>query len=45
MPEGFTTWSIMVSPPSAFFFLGIIIWIVKSIQTKPTVAPVPVANK
>lgn len=47
MPEGFTTWSIMVSPPSAFFFLGIIIWIVKSIQIKQ-VAPAkaaPVAAK
>ncbi len=40
MPEGFTTWSIMVSPPSAFFFLGILIWMVKTIQMRQ-VAPAP----
>lgn len=40
MPAGFTSWSIMVSPPSAFFFLGIFIWIVKTIQMRQ-VAPAP----
>lgn len=40
MPETFTTWSIMVSPPSAFFFLGIFIWIGKTIQSRST-SPVP----
>ena len=51
MPEGFTTWSIMVSPPSAFFFLGIIIWIVKTIQIRQAAAvgapaaPAPAASK
>lgn len=43
MPEGFTTWAIMVSPPSAFFFLGIFIWIGKSIQARSSVKPVPAA--
>lgn len=44
MPENFLTWSIMVSPPSAFFFLGIFIWIGKSIQYKveaAAMAPAP----
>lgn len=36
MPDGFTTWAIMISPPSAFFFLGIFIWIGKTIQYKNT---------
>ncbi len=39
MPEGFTTWAIMVAPPSAFFFIGIFIWIGKSIQAKNAVQP------
>lgn len=44
MPEGFTTWTIMVTPPSAFFFLGIFIWIGKTIQNRSEVvanAPAP----
>ena len=41
MPEGFTTWAIMVSPPSAFFFLGIFIWIGKIIQNRKIVQSVP----
>lgn len=41
MPEGFTTWAIMVSPPSAFFFLGIFIWIGKTIQYRHSTQPVP----
>ncbi len=31
LPPGFVTWSIMVMPPSAFFLLGIFLWIVKAI--------------
>lgn len=30
----FTPWTIMVAPPSAFFLLGIIVWIVKPILKK-----------
>ncbi len=41
MPEGFTTWAIMVSPPSAFFFLGIFIWIGKAIQNRKVTQTVP----
>jgi len=32
--EGFTTWTIMVMPPSAFFLLGSIIWAAKTIMFK-----------
>jgi Na+-transporting NADH:ubiquinone oxidoreductase subunit D len=32
VPDGFVNWTIMVTPPSAFFIIGIIIWIVKSIM-------------
>ena len=38
MPQGFTPWVIMAMPPSAFFFLGIIIWIGKSIMYKQEAA-------
>ena len=31
-PEGFTPWTIMVMPPSAFFLIGLIVWIGKSIM-------------
>lgn len=34
LPEDFMTWTIMLTPPSAFFILGIIIWIIKSIMLK-----------
>jgi Na+-transporting NADH:ubiquinone oxidoreductase subunit D len=34
LPEGFVPWTIMVMAPSAFFFLGIIIWIAKTIMNK-----------
>lgn len=34
MPAGFVPWTIMVSAPSAFFLLGIIIWIVKTIMNR-----------
>ncbi|MBN2352760.1 MAG: NADH:ubiquinone reductase (Na(+)-transporting) subunit D [Spirochaetales bacterium] len=30
MPQGFPTWTIMLMAPSAFFILGIVIWIAKS---------------
>jgi Na+-transporting NADH:ubiquinone oxidoreductase subunit D len=33
-PPGFVTWTIMLSPPSAFFLIGITIWIVKSIMMR-----------
>ena len=32
--EGFTTWTIMVMPPSAFFLLGSLIWAAKTIMIK-----------
>jgi Na+-transporting NADH:ubiquinone oxidoreductase subunit D len=32
--EWWVPWTIMVTPPSAFFFLGIIIWIGKSIMNR-----------
>jgi Na+-transporting NADH:ubiquinone oxidoreductase subunit D len=32
VPDGFVNWTIMVTPPSAFFIIGIIIWIIKSIM-------------
>ena len=32
--DGFTTWTIMVMPPSAFFLLGSFIWAAKSIMIK-----------
>ncbi|MBN2531325.1 MAG: NADH:ubiquinone reductase (Na(+)-transporting) subunit D [Spirochaetales bacterium] len=34
MPEGFVTWTVMLTPPSAFFLIGIMIWIVKSISMR-----------
>lgn len=34
LPESFVPWIIMVMPPSAFFLLGIIIWVGKSILQK-----------
>ncbi|MBN1697890.1 MAG: NADH:ubiquinone reductase (Na(+)-transporting) subunit D [Spirochaetales bacterium] len=34
LPEGFVNWTIMVTPPSAFFIIGIIIWIAKSIMVR-----------
>ncbi len=34
MPEAFEPWIIMVMPPSAFFVLGIIIWIGKAIMER-----------
>ncbi|MEI6856701.1 NADH:ubiquinone reductase (Na(+)-transporting) subunit D [Psychrilyobacter sp.] len=32
MPEGFQTWTIMIMAPSAFFILGIAIWIINNIK-------------
>ena len=34
LPDSFTYWTIMVMPPSAFFLLGLFIWICKSIILK-----------
>ncbi|TVR02727.1 MAG: NADH:ubiquinone reductase (Na(+)-transporting) subunit D [Spirochaetaceae bacterium] len=31
-PEGFTPWTIMVMPPSAFFLIGLIVWVGKTIM-------------
>jgi Na+-transporting NADH:ubiquinone oxidoreductase subunit D len=30
MPAGFTTWTIMIMAPGAFFMLGIFVWIVRA---------------
>lgn len=34
LPDGFVPWTIMVTAPSAFFLLGIIIWAGKTIMNK-----------
>jgi Na+-transporting NADH:ubiquinone oxidoreductase subunit D len=34
LPDAFEPWIIMVTPPSAFFLLGIIIWIGKTIMNR-----------
>ncbi|HEQ71804.1 MAG TPA: NADH:ubiquinone reductase (Na(+)-transporting) subunit D [Spirochaetia bacterium] len=34
MPEGFVTWTIMVTAPSAFFLLGVVIWVMKSVKDR-----------
>jgi Na+-transporting NADH:ubiquinone oxidoreductase subunit D len=34
LPPGFVTWTIMLTPPSAFFLIGIMIWIVKSLAMR-----------
>ncbi len=34
LPNAFEPWIIMVMPPSAFFLLGILIWVAKSIMIK-----------
>ncbi|MBN2735882.1 MAG: NADH:ubiquinone reductase (Na(+)-transporting) subunit D [Spirochaetales bacterium] len=34
MPQGYMAWTIMLTPPSAFFILGIIIWMAKSFMMK-----------
>ncbi len=34
MPRGFVTWTIMIMAPSAFFLLGIFIWIAKGIMLR-----------
>ncbi len=41
LPSGFTYWTIMVMPPSAFFLLGIVIWICKSVILKKEGAQSP----
>lgn len=32
--DWWTPWTIMIMPPSAFFFLGLIIWVTRNIQDK-----------
>jgi Na+-transporting NADH:ubiquinone oxidoreductase subunit D len=34
LPQSFTSWTIMVVPPSAFFLLGLIIWAGKTIMNR-----------
>ena len=34
LPDSFVPWTIMVTAPSAFFFLGIIIWIGKTLMNR-----------
>ena len=34
LPDSFVPWTIMVTAPSAFFFLGLIIWVGKSIMNR-----------
>jgi len=34
MPDGFVPWTIMIMAPSAFFFLGLFIWLVKGIMLR-----------
>ena len=34
MPDSFTKWTIMVMPPSAFFLLGTLVWVSKSMLLK-----------
>ncbi|MFP4152237.1 MAG: NADH:ubiquinone reductase (Na(+)-transporting) subunit D [Alkalispirochaeta sp.] len=34
LPDSFIPWTIMVTAPSAFFFLGIIIWIGKTVMNR-----------
>ncbi len=34
LPANFVPWTIMVMPPSAFFLLGIVIWVGKSIMNR-----------
>ena len=38
LPAGFTRWTIMVMPPSAFFLLGGLIWAAKTIMIKKEAA-------
>ncbi len=34
LPDSFTPWTIMVMAPSAFFILGILIWVTKTVMLK-----------
>ena len=34
MPENFVNWTIMVMPPSAFFVLAILIWVIRGAQLR-----------
>lgn len=36
MPENFVNWTIMVMPPSAFFVLAMLIWVIKGAQLRTT---------
>ena len=40
LPDTFTNWTIMVMPPSAFFLLGVVIWICKSLINRKEGSPV-----
>ena len=34
MPDGFVTWTIMLTPPSAFFILAFFIWLIKTLMQR-----------
>lgn len=38
MPEGFTTWTIMIMAPGAFFTLGILVWLIRYFFPRDAVA-------
>lgn len=44
LPQGFTPWTIMVMPPSAFFVLAAFIWIIRNMQMKKLSASIPTSN-
>ncbi|OHD17360.1 MAG: NADH:ubiquinone reductase (Na(+)-transporting) subunit D [Spirochaetes bacterium GWD1_61_31] len=35
LPAGFVSWTIMIMAPSAFFLVAILMWLAKTIQSKP----------
>lgn len=45
LPDAFTTWTIMVMPPSAFFAVGLLLWGVKSIMLRDEHPSAQGANK
>jgi len=45
MPEGFTTWTIMIMAPSAFFLVALLLWFARNLQTAPAKAGAQTAKK
>ncbi len=41
MPEGFTTWTIMIMAPSAFFLVALVMWWAKNVQAARTAKNAP----